>query len=339
MVLPFSTLLFGHTLAAACLIGGFLMAATWRQSNRPRGAGYFTCIGLLLGFAVLTEYTSILGAVPVLLYVFASRVVRPRRPLSGASAVALLTGFAVPLAVYAAYSIACFGSPLSIGYTYEADEAFRATHAVGVVGVSRPRLDVLYYLTFHPIRGIFLQSPILVASVAALYGMAKQREWRLEAAVVGVTVAAFFLMNAGFGWWWAGWTFGPRLLIPMLWFLSLPLVFVSRRVATLLSILILVSTIQMLIPAAGNPLVSDAAAFNINRFGIQWMTGPSPIYDQCLPLLQRGEYTDNLAQRFGLQGGASLLPLVAAWMAVIVIARRSAPTSRPPSFPRSGCRS
>jgi 4-amino-4-deoxy-L-arabinose transferase-like glycosyltransferase len=323
MVLPFSTLLFGHALAAGCLIVAFLMAASWRRSTRPARKVYFAGLGFLLGFAILTEFTAALGAVPILLYVFVSRAGDPRRHLSASSAAALATGFAIPLALYITYSLACFGSPLSTGYTYEADAAFRATHAVGVVGVSRPRLEVLYYLTFHPIRGIFLQSPILLVSLAGLYDMAKHREWRLEALVVGAIVAAFFSLNAGFGWWWAGWTFGPRLLIPMLWFLALPLVFVSPRLMPVLSILILVSTIQMLIPVAGNPLVSDAAAVNINRFGIHRVTGPSPIYQQCLPILQRGEYTDNLGRRAGLQHAASLLPLVAAWVAVTVIARRS----------------
>jgi 4-amino-4-deoxy-L-arabinose transferase-like glycosyltransferase len=332
MVLPFSTLLFGHTLAAACLLAAFLMAVGWRRSSQPAGARYFAALGFLLGFAILTEYTAALGAVPVLLYLFASGAVEPRRHLSRASGLALLLGFAIPLALYSAYSMACFGSPFTTGYIHEADEAFRATHAVGVVGVSRPRLDVLYYLTLHPIRGIFLQSPVLLASVAGLAVMAMRREWRAEALLVSLIVAAFFLMNAGFGWWWAGWTFGPRLLIPMLWLLALPLAFVSPRLMTVLSSLIAMALVQMMVATAGNPLVSDAAAIQIDQAGIQSMLGPSPIYDQCRPMLMRGEYADNLGRRAGLQNAASLLPLAAAWLVTTVLASRSEHTSRPLSL-------
>lgn len=323
MVLPFSTLLFGHTLAAACLLVAFLMAVGWRRSDQPNRVHYFAALGLLLGLAILTEYTAALAAVPVLLYLFVSGAIGPRRRLARSSIAAVLVGFAVPLALYAAYSIACFGSPFTTGYIHEADEAFRATHAVGVVGVSRPRLDVLYYLTFHPIRGIFLLSPVLLVSLAGLAAMASRREWRAEALLVAVIVAAFFLMNAGFGWWWAGWSFGPRLLIPMLWLLALPLVFVSPRLVPVLSILIAASVVQMVVATAGNPLVSDAAAMQIDRAGIQSIFGPSPIYDQCLSMLKRDEYTDNLGYRIGLVNAASLLPLIAAWIVTTVVAGRS----------------
>jgi hypothetical protein len=56
-------------------------------------------LGLLLGFAILTEYTAALAAVPVLLYLFTSGAIEPRRRLSRASIAALLLGFALPLAL------------------------------------------------------------------------------------------------------------------------------------------------------------------------------------------------------------------------------------------------
>jgi hypothetical protein len=125
-----------------------------------------------------------------------------------------------------------------------------------------------------------------------------------------VIVAAFFLMNAGFGWWWAGWSFGPRLLIPMLWLLALPLVLVSPRLEPVLSTLFAASVVQMMVATAANPLVSDAAAMQIDR------------------------------ARAGLVNAASLLPLIAAWIVTTVVAERaSSATLRPASGPRSDCRS
>lgn len=345
MVLPFSTLFFGHALAAASLAIALLMAIAWRRSSQPARPRDFAVIGLALGFAIVTEYTAVLGAIPVGVYLLASPVIEPRRHLPRAAVVALLAGCAVPLAIYIAYSTACFGSPFRIGYTYEADQAFRSTHAVGVVGVSFPRPDVLYYLTFHPIRGIFLQSPVLLASIAGLYVMSKRREWRLEALLAGAIVVAFILMNAGFGWWWAGWSFGPRLLLPMLWIMALPLVFISQRLVPVISILIVASAIQMFVATAGNPLVDDTTAVQIDRVGIQSIFGPNPIYDQCLPTLMRNEYAPNLGRRAGLQNAASLLPLVVVWIVTTVVARRSGagatlpPTSHPAFVPRSDCRS
>ena len=69
-------------------------------------------------------------------------------------------------------------------------------------------------------------------------------------------------------------------------------------------------------------------AIQIDRAGIQSILGPSPFYDQCLAMLKRGEYTDNLGRRAGLVNAASLAPLIAAWFVTTVVAARSDPGAK-----------
>jgi hypothetical protein len=322
MILPFSTLFFGHTLAAAALFVAFLMAVRWRHSDARSRPWYFCRLGAALGFAVVTEYPAVLAAVPIFLYALVPRRSEPGKHLPAASIAALLAGGVLPLTLYLAYNTICFGGPFSVGYAHEATAVFRETHATGVLGMKFPRPEVLYYLTLHPIRGLFLQSPVLLASIAGLYLMARSAEWRLEALLVSLIVVAFLLMNAAFAWWWGGWTFGPRHLIPTLWFLAVPLVFLPRRLSPTIAFLVVLSAVQMGIATASNPLVPDLAAKQIDQHGIASVFSPSPIFDQCLPMLGRQEYANNLGRLVGLPGAASLLPLVAAWIGVTALVRR-----------------
>jgi hypothetical protein len=65
MMLPFSTLLFGHALAAALLFAGFFMIFQLKAAPANQAAGYMFAIGLILAFAVMAEYSAAIVAVPL----------------------------------------------------------------------------------------------------------------------------------------------------------------------------------------------------------------------------------------------------------------------------------
>ena len=94
-------------------------------------------------------------------------------------------------------------------------------------GVQRGiHLAALWSITFHPCRGLFLQSPILLLALPGFLRI-PHTFWR-EGAVVLYSMAALLLLNAGYYMGWGGSSFGPRHLIPMLPFLAIPLVFYNR---------------------------------------------------------------------------------------------------------------
>jgi hypothetical protein len=134
----------------------------------------------------------------------------------------------VPIGAFALYSAHIFGSP-TIPYQYEASDYFRLGMAKGVMGVTAPKLDAMWFLSFHPYRGILFWSPWLVMVVVCAVWLAR-RDARLRAVAIAslVTFIAYFLFNAGYYEWWGGSTMGPRLMIPMFAIVPLALVAACR---------------------------------------------------------------------------------------------------------------
>ena len=63
-----------------------------------------------------------------------------------------------------------------------------------LVGVGRPRLPVLYYITVHPVRGLFAQSPVLAAALVGYAWLLRDPRWRAEGWLSLFLLAAFLLM-------------------------------------------------------------------------------------------------------------------------------------------------
>lgn len=325
MLWPFSTVLFGHALAAALLWIAFFLMLRLRHSSRSPRASCSLAIGFLLGFAGISEFpvTPIVLALGVFyLYLLHERKeLRPALILS-AGAAALL-----PIALQLAYNWACFGSPFSLGYGQLAHEVFRELHGEGFLGVSWPQPSVLYYLTLHPIRGLFVQAPVLLAGLVGFYWIWKRQRWRAEGVLAAFALLSLLWINAGFGTWWGGATFAPRHLIPALFFLGLPLAFLPARTFLLVSPLAVLSVLHMLIPTAGDPLVGDPVFFALQRGEISTIPylGHSPIYGGSLEQLRgwgfRG-FTPNVGMLLGLQGPWSLLPLCAVTLSAAILFRR-----------------
>jgi hypothetical protein len=105
---PLATISFGHDVAAALAVGGFLLV--WFGGPSRRSALAFTAGGIVTGLAVLAEYQAALAAA-VLLGCAACRW--------GARAAFLFVVGALPAAVaLGAYNLAAFGSPFHLSYRY-----------------------------------------------------------------------------------------------------------------------------------------------------------------------------------------------------------------------------
>lgn len=308
MVLPFSAIYFGHQLAGALLFCSFFLIFQLKLKPELASKGwYLFLIGLLLGTAFITEYTTAIVIFPLGLYYLS--LLRDRLSWRWFRSVILpvVYGAIIPLGILMAYDSLVFGNPFAIGYEHLGNE-FAAGMSQGFLGISRPNLEVLFYLTFHPAEGIFWQSPVLLMAMVGFYFLWREKRFRLEAILVAIAFIGYLLLNSGYFVWWGGASFGPRHIIPMLLFLSIPLAMLPKRFAPLVIILALISFTQMLIPLAGSVLVPDEYFSQTPHLPF---FGYSTIYSYGIPQLVEGHFSYNLGEIIlGLQNWLTVVPYI-----------------------------
>jgi 4-amino-4-deoxy-L-arabinose transferase-like glycosyltransferase len=313
MCLPFSAIFFGHQLAAALLFCSFFLIFQLKlKPNLRQKRGYLFLIGFLLGTAFLTEYTTPVIIFPLGLYYL--YILRERWSFRWIRSIIVpfVLGASIPVVILMIYNTLCFGNPFSIGYEHLANQ-YQTLMSQGFLGIGLPRLNVLFYLTFHPAHGLFWQSPVLLMAMVGFYYLWRDKRYRLEGVIVMFAFISYLLINSGYAMWWGGASFGPRHLIPMLLFLSIPLVLVPRRLIPLVIILAVISIGQMFIPLAGRMLVSDN--YFIETAHLKFF-GYSSIYSNSLQQLLKGYFAYNLGEKlFGLKKWMILLPNVLAILA------------------------
>jgi hypothetical protein len=107
---------------------------------------------------------------------------------------------------------------------------------------------------------LFFTSPVLLLGLIAVFVMGHNRERRPEALLFGSVFFAYLLMNSAFNNWHAGWTFGPRYLIPAIPFIALPLARVFARIPRLAVGFALLSIFLMFLFTAVDPQVTESVA-------------------------------------------------------------------------------
>src|SRR5262249_12971157 len=152
------------------------------------GAGFAALAGLLLGYAVITEYPTALIAAAFGVYVLAS----PQRGWRLGGLVA--AGAASPPALGALYNTLAFCRPFSQGYAHLAGpEQFRIGQGRGIMGVTFPHLEALWQTTLGPYRGMFLLSPVLLLALPGFVALWRLVAWRAETLLWLAIVGAYFL--------------------------------------------------------------------------------------------------------------------------------------------------
>jgi hypothetical protein len=317
MVLPFSAIFFGHQLAAALLfIAFFLIFNLKLKPDLRQKPAYLFLIGFLLGAAFLTEYTTAMIILP--LGVYYCYLLREKLSWHWLRTTILppVLGAAIPAVILLVYNTLAFGNPFTIGYERLGNQ-YQAGMAQGFLGIGLPRLEVLFYLTFHPADGLFWQSPVLLMAVVGFFFLWRDKRFRPEGIIVLIAFFSLLLINAGYFMWWGGWSFGPRHLIPMLLFLAIPLVLVPRRLVPLVIILAVISIAQMLIPIAGSTLAPDTY-FQQNAH--LPFFGYSSIWSYSWQQLLDGNFAYTLGGKLlGLRNWMNLLLNVIAILAVTAI--------------------
>ena len=313
MIFPFSVIFFGHQLAGVLLFCAFFLIYQMKVDPNYRRKGVFFLVGFLLGYAQITEYP----VAPIVLVLTVYYIINLFKMGFNNRNLAIILpalGASIPIVLTLVYNNTAFGNPMATGYSYPADPWFQQQQSGGLVGIGWPNLNAIFFMTLHPAFGLFWQSPVLIMSLIGIWFMLRTSNYRAEALVAITAFFSLLILYSGFPFWWGGYTFGPRYLVPMLTFLCLPLAFIPKRWFPSIVILGLVSVIQMFIVVSSLILVPDDIFYQIEKLAY---FGYSSIYSVCLKLLINGEFSHNVGNQFlGLNTWVSLIPL---FMIIFVI--------------------
>jgi hypothetical protein len=299
LVFPYSTVFYGHVVAAALLFFAFAVLLADRRDAAAR-APALAAAGLAAGSAVAAEYQVVLLVGLLGLYALSGE--QPVRTAAWFAA-----GLAVPVAGLMAYHTAVFGGPFSTGFAHEALPYWQTKYASGFYGIGLPKPAALWQLTFGGYRGLFRQAPWLLLAAPGAVALVR-RGWWPEAALAVAAFAVMLALNASLHSWEGGWTMGARYLVPAVPFLAFAATFATgRRTAAVATALIAVSVFVMLTGAAVMPEVpifflDPLTMFLLPRFFAGGFPVPNP---------QGAAW--NLGQLAGLPGLWSLAPLVVLW--------------------------
>src|SRR5829696_9209681 len=222
LAFPFSTMLFGHQLAATFAFAAFFVLVKARLRASPFSSRWLLFIaGALAGLAVLSEYPVILIA--ALLFIYAATFVRPKRRF-----LLYILGSAPAAALLLAYNWYTLDSPFSFAYSYISEGNPNFTEMTwGFFGIAQPRWSSFIEITLGPL-GLLTQSPFLWLLPLGVWLMSRTAQWRRECALCVCVGLAFIIWNSGYYLPLGGLSPGARFLVPSLPFLIVPLVFLTR---------------------------------------------------------------------------------------------------------------
>ncbi|MGO9603146.1 MAG: PA14 domain-containing protein [Candidatus Binataceae bacterium] len=314
IMFPYATEMTGEPFAGAFAFISFYLIATWTAESRPSRAFW---AGLLAGLGVLNDYPVFLAAAAIGFY--ALYKLRSARPI-----VAFSVGAALTAVVMFGYNWIAFGSPLFFSY-----QAFKLPEntqfpeqAVGFVGLTYPKINILWNILADPQRGLFFCNPVLLLAIPGAAYFLRRRDFCAEWIVTVVAITGMILFNASYGAsivsWGGGTATGPRQIIAAVPFMVLTLVFLPAACNWLIGALAALSAFVMLMATSTNP-----------HFPYEY---GNPVRDFALQQFMRGDFATNRDAYFGgdmivgdsvafnlgklvrLPGPYQLLPLGALWI-------------------------
>ncbi|MCW3032395.1 MAG: hypothetical protein JWM60_740 [Solirubrobacterales bacterium] len=310
LVLPFSTLLFSHVFAA--MLGFAAFALMVRERAGPPRPLLLGAAGLLVGYAIASEYPVAFVAVVLGLYLLSRRDAMTPRGISlraGAYILGAIVGI-VPLLLY---NHAAFHSWTHLAYSNIPQQQR------GFFGISAPSLRVLGTLLFDS-RGLLTLSPVLILGGVGTW-LLYRRGRRAEALTIAGVCLCYLVYNSGYYLPFGGGAPGPRFMITMLPFLACPLGLALRRFPGPTITLAAASITTMVIATITHPLIG------YENETVVWTR-----------LLSKGEFQPTIATALGLGelhvgvgGWASIWPFLLAVGGAVVALAAATPRLRLPA--------
>lgn len=315
---PFATLFYAHQASAFMGFAAFvlLFKMLYTETSPRLSVAILFLSGFLAGYGVITALPNIIIAVFLGIYLL-------WKMNNKTLIIWYIAGGVLAGAILIAYNILAYKEPFFISYQAYAiaEKSAFPEHRKGFLGITYPRLHLLWKLAFPPQRGLFFYNPVLLAIFPGVLLFWQNKRYRAELLLIIAIIIAHFCFNASYGdtmtSWGGGGTTGPRHLIPMIPFAMILLSPVFQKIKPLFLILLLPSFIFMLIATAVNPVLG----FENN-----------PMFQYAIPRFVKGELAVNQYGTFnnifitknsvafnpgkllGLQGTLSLLPLAILWL-------------------------
>ena len=290
LAFPFSTVLFGHQLAALLLLGAVVIMVESRDAGTLTRPATLASLGALWSTSIVVEYpTGMLVAVfglGLLGWTFDRA-----KPLPGLVRVLAWTAAGgVPiLLAHAGFLVWAYGK-FALPYLYVSEPYFKAHMSGGILGISIPNRIATYGSLVSSYRGIFFFCPVTALFVAGLGAWyASQRE-RMLLVLVIPCLCLYLLFTFSYYAWDGGGSTGPRHLVPAMPYFMLPVAFFADRARwsylvtlglAVVSAMVMLSTTYVLVQL---PL---GDAYNEN-----------PLYDLVLPAIAKGQGAINIQDAF-----------------------------------------
>jgi hypothetical protein len=291
---PYGSALYGHMPAAFCLFAAFYILFS-QQEGEP-APWRLALVGLLLGWAIITEYPMALPAAVIGLY--AIYELSNRRRLLW-----IVAGGLAPMLILVALDMAAYGTPLPVGYWYS--ELWQEEHSIGFMSLTAPSLARLWGITFSPYRGLFFLSPALLLVVPGLMAWWSTRQRRAGwVALMGVIIV-LVLFNASSAMWWGGYAVGPRYMLPAVPFMALPIASWLGSIRWRYGLLAGMGGLSAL--SVWTQTITSLTFYPPEAYRF-------PLLELSWPLLKQGRIAANLGHALGLEGAASLWPLALAFL-------------------------
>jgi hypothetical protein len=313
---PYATELTGEPVAAVCVFTAFYLLATF--VTRPSSLRAFAA-GFLAGWAVLNDYPVFLVAAAIGIYALFK--LRDFKHLAAFS-----VGAAVTVAIMLAYNWGAFGNPFFFSY-----QAFKLAptenrqfpeQAVGFVGLTYPKMRILWNVLLDPQRGLFFCNPVLLLSIVGVGYFAQLKKWRAEFVVTVYSFVVLILFNASYGEsivsWGGGTATGPRQIVASVPFMVLALTFLPAAFNWLLGAMGALSAAIMLMATATNPHFPYEYDNPVRDFALQqFMRGDFATNRDAFfggGMIVRDSVAFNLGKLIRLPGPFQLWPLAALWI-------------------------
>lgn len=235
ILLPYSTLLYGHVPAA------FFLFMSYHCQNRKK----YLQADIFGSLAAATEF-------PVILPFLILAAYRGRtywKPLKFLQLAGMIVLAFMPQLLH---NWIAFGSPSTMGYSLETVEAFEGMSR-GIFGFTFPSLKAIYLLLLSPERGLLFYMPWTILGIAGFFKgnrlipVLKKNPLPLMIITYVILFSAYYMPSGG-------WAFGPRHLIPIVPFFVIGLakfVSISRKHLFMAAVLVLPSILIALIGTFG----------------------------------------------------------------------------------------
>ncbi|MCX6078727.1 MAG: hypothetical protein NTW32_04260 [Chloroflexi bacterium] len=306
MFWPFSTTFISHALTGTFIFASFFLGFRAYSAGKIPNKRTLFWIGLTMGFAFITEYTTALVIIWVLAYLFFKAVQRKQFLKSF-----LLIGLGSVIAVLPAviYNQLVFRNPLASGYSHLTDKQFATGMAQGLMGIGYPNWRVLLFMTIHPAQGIFWQSPALLFAIPPYLKLTAQK-YKAELIMALGMAASLLITMSGYYMWWGGESFAIRHLTPIMLFLVIPLASLASRLKPFLIASTILSVLQMFLVAATSLFVPDTWVKNLSLLDPFRPFQYSVLYSTIFPQFLIGQLTGNLGRSLITNPFCSLVPFI-----------------------------